>query len=63
MVLYLLEPVGLKSPTFAAKSETYKFKMKSLTDLNLLCDAQGFPIPSFRFDFNSCYTLNWYYFL
>lgn len=57
MALYLLEPVGLKSPTFSTKSETYKFKMKSLADLDLLCDAQGYPIPSFRFDFYS-YLLN-----
>lgn len=49
-MLYLLEPVGLKSPAFSAKSETYKFKMKSSTDLNLLCDAQGYPIPAFRFE-------------
>lgn len=52
LVLFLLEPVGLKSPTFSAKSETYKFKMKSLADLNLLCDAQGYPIPAFRFEIN-----------
>lgn len=45
-----LEPVGLKSPAFSAKSETYRFKMKSHADLNLLCDAQGYPIPAFRFE-------------
>lgn len=49
-LLYLLEHVGLKSPAFSAKSETYKFKMKSFADLNLLCDAQGYPIPTFRFE-------------
>lgn len=48
--IIILEPVGLKSPTFSAKSETYKFKMKSLADLDLLCDAQGYPIPAFRLD-------------
>ncbi|XP_025202784.1 Down syndrome cell adhesion molecule-like protein Dscam2 isoform X35 [Melanaphis sacchari] len=46
--LVITEPVGLKSPAFSAKSETYKFKMKSFADLNLLCDAQGYPIPAFR---------------
>ncbi|XP_050054056.1 cell adhesion molecule Dscam2 isoform X26 [Aphis gossypii] len=46
--LVITEPVGLKSPAFSAKSETYKFKMKSFADLNLLCDAQGYPIPTFR---------------
>lgn len=46
--LVITEPVGLKSPSFSAKSETYKFKMKSFADLNLLCDAQGYPIPAFR---------------
>ncbi|XP_008186297.1 Down syndrome cell adhesion molecule-like protein Dscam2 isoform X44 [Acyrthosiphon pisum] len=46
--LVITEPVGLKSPAFSAKSETYKFKMKSFADLDLLCDAQGYPIPAFR---------------
>lgn len=48
-----LEPVGLKSPAFSTKSETYRFKMKSLNDLNLMCDAQGYPIPAFRLETNS----------
>ncbi|XP_060864216.1 cell adhesion molecule Dscam2 isoform X32 [Metopolophium dirhodum] len=46
--LVITEPMGLKSPAFSAKSETYKFKMKSFADLDLLCDAQGYPIPAFR---------------
>ncbi|VVC30731.1 Immunoglobulin subtype,Immunoglobulin-like domain,Immunoglobulin-like fold,Immunoglobulin subtype [Cinara cedri] len=42
------EPVSSTAPKFPMITETYKFKMKSLVDLNLLCDAQGYPIPAFR---------------
>lgn len=46
----LPEPYSLKAPTFPSEDEISRFKKKSLHSINLLCEAQGYPIPSFRYD-------------
>lgn len=43
-----VEPVGLKPPTFSSDSEISRFKKKFGYTLALLCQAQAFPVPSFK---------------
>lgn len=43
------DPFSLKAPTFPSEDEISRFKKKSSLNINLLCEAQGYPIPSFRY--------------
>ncbi|XP_050520775.1 cell adhesion molecule Dscam2 isoform X26 [Daktulosphaira vitifoliae] len=46
--LVITEPVGLKSPTFPSSSKSSWF-VKSLSEqISLLCSAQGYPVPEYR---------------
>ena len=46
-----LEPVGTKAPTFSVASKSFSFVQNLGTNFSLLCQAQGFPVPSFRWVF------------
>ncbi|XP_060838267.1 cell adhesion molecule Dscam2 isoform X36 [Rhopalosiphum padi] len=46
--LVITEPYSLKAPTFPSEDEISRFKKKSSHSISLLCEAQGYPIPSFR---------------
>ncbi|XP_043478446.1 Down syndrome cell adhesion molecule-like protein Dscam2 isoform X37 [Leptopilina heterotoma] len=48
--LVITDPAGQVPPKFprSSKSRSDSFEMKSNTTLSILCDAQAFPAPSFR---------------
>ncbi|XP_050520800.1 cell adhesion molecule Dscam2 isoform X48 [Daktulosphaira vitifoliae] len=46
--LVITEPYSLKAPTFPSDDEISKFKKPILQSFCLLCEAQGYPVPSFR---------------
>ncbi|XP_046962725.1 Down syndrome cell adhesion molecule-like protein Dscam2 isoform X37 [Vanessa cardui] len=46
--LVITEPIGSKSPSFSSGSKLAWFEISSLQDFALLCPAQGFPVPVFR---------------
>ncbi|XP_025202756.1 Down syndrome cell adhesion molecule-like protein Dscam2 isoform X10 [Melanaphis sacchari] len=46
--LVITEPVGLKSPVFSSDAESARYRKRSNNDLSVLCSAQGYPAPSFR---------------
>lgn len=50
MLLFLtLEPVGAKAPTFATDLQTVAFTRRIHQSFGLLCQAQAYPVPSFRY--------------
>jgi hypothetical protein len=44
----LSEPVGAKAPKFSTETTITTMIRRSEHGLALLCQAQGFPVPSFR---------------
>ncbi|XP_072939085.1 cell adhesion molecule Dscam1 isoform X16 [Epargyreus clarus] len=46
--LVITEPIGSKSPSFSSGSKLAWFEISSAQDFALLCPAQGFPVPVFR---------------
>ncbi|KAF4517352.1 hypothetical protein B566_EDAN011739 [Ephemera danica] len=46
--LVITEPVGAKAPSFSSNTKISSFLTKSKEGYALLCQAQGFPVPSFR---------------
>lgn len=46
--LYLLEPVGFKSPTLSSDFEGTRLRKSSKNAIVLLCQSQGYPVPEFR---------------
>ncbi|XP_025414605.1 Down syndrome cell adhesion molecule-like protein Dscam2 isoform X19 [Sipha flava] len=46
--LVITEPVGLKSPVFSSDAESARYRKRSGNDISVLCMAQGYPAPSFR---------------
>ncbi|XP_060864231.1 cell adhesion molecule Dscam2 isoform X46 [Metopolophium dirhodum] len=46
--LVITEPVGFKSPTFPSSSKSSWFVKNLLEHLSLLCSAQGYPVPEYR---------------
>lgn len=44
-----LEPVGFKAPVFSTDSKTSHFERGQNNALALLCQAQAFPVPVFRY--------------
>lgn len=51
MLLFLtLEPVGAKAPTFATDLQTVAFTRRIHQSFGLLCQAQAYPVPSFRYN-------------
>lgn len=45
---YLIEPVGMKGPKFSTNSKITSFDVIDLNPISLFCEAQGYPIPSFK---------------
>ncbi|XP_025414613.1 Down syndrome cell adhesion molecule-like protein Dscam2 isoform X27 [Sipha flava] len=46
--LVITEPVGFKSPTFSSSSKSSWFVKSVSEHLSLLCSAQGYPAPEYR---------------
>ncbi|XP_050346768.1 cell adhesion molecule Dscam2 isoform X8 [Nymphalis io] len=46
--LVITEPIGSKSPSFSSGSKLAWFEISSSQGFALLCPAQGFPVPVFR---------------
>ncbi|XP_050520769.1 cell adhesion molecule Dscam2 isoform X20 [Daktulosphaira vitifoliae] len=44
--LVITEPVSATAPNFPMMAESFKFRF--LSNLNMLCPAQGYPVPSHR---------------
>lgn len=49
----LSEPMGSKGPGFTSDDKMNSFSRPANISLNILCPAQGYPVPSFRSDFLS----------
>lgn len=47
----LSEPIGFKKPALSVETEALRFTRRSGRDFGLLCEAQGFPVPSTRYHF------------
>lgn len=43
------DPVGSKAPAFSSASKSHTFDMQRGQGFSLLCPAQGFPVPSFKY--------------
>lgn len=43
------EPVGMKAPTFSTDTKITAFVRNEGHSCNLLCQAQGYPVPNFRY--------------
>ena len=43
------DPVGAKVPKFSTNDKSSSFVFNSGEGFGLLCPAQGFPIPTFRY--------------
>ena len=48
-ILYFVEPIGSALPKFASKDKINAFSAGTLSTLSLMCPAQGYPLPAFRF--------------
>ncbi|XP_050561792.1 cell adhesion molecule Dscam2 isoform X18 [Spodoptera frugiperda] len=46
--LVITEPIGSKSPSFSSGSKLAWFEIQQNQDFALLCPAQGYPVPIFR---------------
>ncbi|XP_059477743.1 cell adhesion molecule Dscam2 isoform X45 [Neocloeon triangulifer] len=46
--LVITEPVGSKAPAFSTDSKSFTFDRQTGQSFGLLCLAQGFPVPAFR---------------
>uniref|UniRef100_A0A8D8TFI8 Down syndrome cell adhesion molecule-like protein Dscam2 n=2 Tax=Cacopsylla melanoneura TaxID=428564 RepID=A0A8D8TFI8_9HEMI len=46
--LVITEPVGFKAPTFSSVSDIIRFKKAGGISFALLCEAQAYPVPHFR---------------
>lgn len=45
-----IEPVASVRPKFSSIDDSHSFSARSRSSLTLQCPAQGFPVPSFRYD-------------
>ena len=45
------EPIGGAKPQFSSEAESSSYKTKYGSKRALLCPAQAYPLPSYRFDF------------
>jgi len=43
------DPVGAKAPKFSTNDKSSSFVFNSGEGFGLLCPAQGFPVPTFRY--------------
>lgn len=49
LISYLLDPVGTKAPNLPLKDKLILSGSRVEEVLTLICHAQGFPVPSFRY--------------
>lgn len=49
---FYLEPIGSRVPTFPSDSKSSTFVRDEGSSFALLCQAQGFPTPLFRYSIN-----------
>jgi hypothetical protein len=45
----VLEPVGFKAPKFSSEYKTFSLERAEKSPFTLFCQAQGYPVPSFRY--------------
>ena len=45
---FYLEPIGGSAPKFSSDTKLSLFERTSMSQMALLCPAQGSPIPAFR---------------
>jgi len=50
LVSFLSEPVGSSGPKFPTMDKSRGFEARVNENFTLLCPAQGFPVPAFRWD-------------
>jgi len=43
-----IDPVGIKSPAFSSDSKGTIFNRRAKSDIVLLCESQGYPVPDHR---------------
>lgn len=43
-----LDPVGIKSPVFSSDSKGTIFNRRAKSDIVLMCESQGYPVPDHR---------------
>ncbi|XP_060864218.1 cell adhesion molecule Dscam2 isoform X34 [Metopolophium dirhodum] len=46
--LVITDPVGIKSPAFSSDSKGTIFNRRAKSDIVLLCESQGYPVPDHR---------------
>ena len=52
--MFFLEPIGSSKPKFSEDVNSKSITRAVLSQLTLLCPAQGFPLPAFRLDWSLC---------
>lgn len=45
---FFVEPVGTRPPKFLSNVKLTSFEERQLNDVAMLCQAQGYPSPTFR---------------
>lgn len=53
------EPVGARTPKFSTNDKSSSFIINSGEGFGLLCLAQGFPVPTFRYVPVVLHTMQW----
>lgn len=46
---FVLEPIGMKAPTFSTDSKLAWYVKDVMQSFALLCPAQGYPAPQIRY--------------
>lgn len=54
------EPISSKSPTIQADSKFIRIERRINQPLALFCNSQSYPVPVFRFVFNTNVSANVY---
>lgn len=47
--IFFVDPVGSSLPQLPSRNRAQNFVIESGVDTSLLCEAQGSPVPSFRY--------------
>lgn len=57
LIHLFLDPVGIKSPAFSSDSKGAIFNRRAKSDIVLMCQSQGYPVPDHRWD--NLYAIIW----
>lgn len=49
LMIHFIEPIGYKAPSFATDSKISSFDRETNSMVTLLCPAQAYPYPSYRY--------------